>query len=446
MSSPRAPAAVAPPSASRRQLRRLVTLAVAAALAVGLWFAWQTWIAPKPPLPAVDLTNAHADLVTLIRDAEDRVRGNPRSPNAWGRLGMVLLANEYYPEASACLVEAAQRDPGTASWLYLDAQACFKIYPIRAITLLEQAVALDEDDPMFRMLLGELLLEQGRLDDAERHLLRAVESDSLRPWSQMRLAQIALRRGQAPQALQYARLAQPHIDDAKVLHVLLSEIHFRMGEATAAEREQQRSLNLPLRRWPDPHMEAVEQLKVTTLPMLARAGNDIDTLEAIVRAHPESAPARIQLALALMSQQQWPAAAAAAQEALKINPNDAVALNVHGAALRKQGLLDEAVAAYKKSIDVNPQNAVTHYELSNCYYQLQQKPAALDALKTAIRLRPNYANAWRELGQLHANDNDAEAVACLRRAVELAPDDALARKLLDEAQQRLEKARSPRDG
>ncbi len=432
-------AAVPPPSP--RRLVRTVAAFGAVALIVGGWFAWRAWFTERPPLPAVDLINAPPALATAITDAEAGVRSTPRSAKAWGKLGMVLMAHDYFPEACDCFSEAARYDQSAARWSYFAAQTCFKIYPLRAIALAEKAVAADSGDPVFRIFLGELLLEQGRLDDAEAHLVLAVRDETLRPWILIRLAQIEMRRGRIPDALEHAYRSLELMDDTKIVHMLLSEIHFRMGDGKAAEREYQQSISLPQRTWPDSHMNAVDRLKVTALPLLARAKQDADALEVIARDNPQSSPVRIQLAIALLAREEWPAAAAAAADALKLNPTDAVALNVLGIALRNQGRLADAVAAYKKSAAANPYNAVTHYELANCYHRLHQRPMAVDCLRTAVRLRPNYAIAWRELGQFLGQDGDADAEMCLRRAVELANDDESARKFLSEATMPLDKAR-----
>jgi len=417
----------------------VVVLSTCLAICAG-WFAWRIWLGESPRLPTVDLRNADDALVELIKKAEDGVRSDPRSPDTWGRLGMVLLAHDYYPEASACFIEAQKREQLSGRWLYLEAQARSKIDPLAAIRLLEEAINRDSEDATFRVALGELLLEQGRLDDAERHFKQALGHDLLRPWSQLRMAQAALRRGNFPVARNLAKIAASRLDDVKVVHAVLSEINFRLGDLDASEREYQRSLSLATRKWHDPYLESVDRLKTSALPQVEQASQDIAALLAIAEAHPKSVPARLSLAFALGNRQNWEGAAHAARKALQISPNDAVALNVLGFALRKQGRVDDALAVYMKSTEANPNNAATHYELANCYNVLRQKDKAVDALKTAVRLRPNYATAWRELGQFYARDNNAEAVTCFRLAVELAPNDAEARKLLDAALKRFEKA------
>lgn len=431
--------------------RRLWRMAFLLLVAMGLAFAvWFSFFREQPRLPKIDLSNASPQLAEAIAEASTDVRRHPRSADAWGRLGMVLLAHDYFPEADECFFQASRYDPRAAEWPYLSAQACSKIDPTRAITLLERAVALREEEPTFRLLLGELLLEQGRLDDAEKNLAEVLKSDQQRAWGHLRLAQVALCRNEPAQALKQAQLAEQAQPTVKAFHVLLAEIHFRLGDTKAAERERQESLALPAEKWHDPYMEQVERLKVEVVPRLAQAHQlsaqgqaqeEIMVLQEIADSNPSSAPARISLGQAYARFQQWGPAETAARQALSLKPGDAIALDLLGFCLRKQGQLQQAVECYRKSLELNPQNADAQYQLGYCYYRLGKKPAAVVALRTAVRLRPNYADAWRELGQFLAEANDAEAIACFRRAVELAPEDEAARRLLEDTVKRLGKAK-----
>jgi Flp pilus assembly protein TadD len=59
------------------------------------------------------------------------------------------------------------------------------------------------------------------------------------------------------------------------------------------------------------------------------------------------------------------------------------------------------------------------------------------ALETAVSLMPQSAEAHRELGELFAREGrTTEAAAHLRQALQLNPQDAQARRLLDEVSPR----------
>src|SRR5262249_60643318 len=76
----------------------------AAALLAGLGFTlgvvaylWHSGGAAEPP--AVRPDGLEPAVWTAIEKARAAVRGSPRSGAAWGKLGMVLLAHQFHPEA-----------------------------------------------------------------------------------------------------------------------------------------------------------------------------------------------------------------------------------------------------------------------------------------------------------------------------------------------------------
>src|SRR5437870_11151445 len=79
---------------------RLVALAGACAVmaaAASGWYVWRTASVSEPP--EVQLFTSDADLITAVGNARTAVRAAPRSANAWGHLGMLLLAHAFLPEA-----------------------------------------------------------------------------------------------------------------------------------------------------------------------------------------------------------------------------------------------------------------------------------------------------------------------------------------------------------
>ncbi len=63
-------------------------------------------------------------------------------------------------------------------------------------------------------------------------------------------------------------------------------------------------------------------------------------------------------------QSKFDAAIIEIREALRINPNDAVAHNSLGGVYEDQGKLDEAVREYREALRMNPNFAVAHYNLA----------------------------------------------------------------------------------
>ena len=76
---------------------------------------------------------------------------------------------------------------------------------------------------------------------------------------------------------------------------------------------------------------------------------------------------------------------------------------------------DEALALARAAAAAAPTDAALHFRLAEAQEDAGQLTAAIDSLRTAIRLRPEYAEAHAYLGLLLADAEDTEgAIASLR--------------------------------
>ena len=90
-----------------------------------------------------------------------------------------------------------------------------------------------------------------------------------------------------------------------------------------------------------------------------------------------------------------------------------------------QGKLEEAIAAYRTAIRLKPDYAEAHYNLGIALHDQGKLEEAIAEYRTAIRLKPDYANAHYNLGlALHDQGKLEEAIAEYRAAIRLKPDDA----------------------
>ena len=62
------------------------------------------------------------------------------------------------------------------------------------------------------------------------------------------------------------------------------------------------------------------------------------------------------------------------------------------------GLYDDAIEAYKQAIRINPNKAVAYYNLGSAYDNLCFYKEAIKAFKQAIRIDPDHVNAYYCLG------------------------------------------------
>ncbi len=93
----------------------------------------------------------------------------------------------------------------------------------------------------------------------------------------------------------------------------------------------------------------------------------------------------------------------------------------------EKGEYDQAIQAWREAIRLKPDDAEAWHNLGVTYRNLQQHDQALQAYREAIRLKPDLAEAWNNLGNTYGKlqQND-QAIRALREAIRLQPDYALA--------------------
>jgi protein O-GlcNAc transferase len=205
----------------------------------------------------------------------------------------------------------------------------------------------------------------------------------------------------------------------------------------------------------------------------------VTLLRDVVRTDPRNADARLLLGSLLMEDGDRSESIAQISEGVRLRPRSAEAHNALGEAYNAFGDAKAARPEFERATTLDPRYAQAHVNLAAIQLQEEKlKPAefhlgiairllgkkpdaayprylrakvfanardftkAVVDLEQAVALRPDFAEAWSDLGEARKNLFDDEgAVAAFRKAVELSPEDAVARtrlgsKLLDAGQTR----------
>jgi tetratricopeptide (TPR) repeat protein len=414
-------------------------------LAAGIGFGLRLWRRVQIPGPPIlNLTGAEPVVAEAIEAARKPVTAKPRSTPAWGRLGMVLHAHDYLAEADRCYAQAEKLDSRDPRWPYLRALTLLKnpSDPEAVVRSLERAVELGGDAVVPRLRLGEVLLERGRLDEAERCFRRVLERDSKNPRALLGLGQVAHFRSDLNASRDYLTRSALSAPGVKATHALLVEIYHRLGDAAAAEDERRRlSQSSDDPGWPDPYFREVQRCAVGVLPDIDRASGllqrgrgkeAVEMMQQTVARHPDSLLAS--LALGRFCNQLGDAAAAerVLREAIRRQPNAFEAHFELGTALLRQGRNDAAAGCYRQTLALKPDYAPAHYQLGRCLLRQGDRAGAKAAFRAAVRYRPNFAAGHRDLGFLLAEDRTlAEALVHLQQALRLNPGDVQAKRLVE---------------
>jgi tetratricopeptide (TPR) repeat protein len=167
-----------------------------------------------------------------------------------------------------------------------------------------------------------------------------------------------------------------------------------------------------------------------TLALQGVRGEAIEQLAEAVRLNPNSANAHNELGMVLSRFVEVKAARREFETALELDPCLAEAYLNLSLILAQAGELVAAGDNLDHAIELQgnrPKAAYAHYLRAKIWGAQDHIDKATVELQRAVRLRPDYAEAWSDLGgMLRLALDNARATEALQRAVALKPEDALA--------------------
>ena len=160
----------------------------------------------------------------------------------------------------------------------------------------------------------------------------------------------------------------------------------------------------------------------------------LEQLSAAVKLRPTSAEAQNALGEAYMAFGEPQPARGPFEAAVKLDPRFATARVNLGAVLLDAGEIDKAAAQLDRAIALmghTPDAAYPLYLRAKAYTSQNQIEQAAAALRQAINLQPDFAEAWSDLGSAQKSlGDDTGALDDFRRAADLKPDDSVAQTRL----------------
>lgn len=411
-------AAPAKPRLSLSPRARFILYGLALVVAVLL----RGWLL-GPDLPTRDLRDADPEVVQAIEQAEMNVRHAPRSGEAWGDLGLLLLAHSYAVEAEACFQTAAEFDRDNWRWLYFKAVAQ-RAHPEQAVQTLRDALARDSSAQPPRLLRAELLLSLGRSEEADREFRSLLKTTPNNARAQLGLARAQAANDEPSEALETLREARSHLSTRKAAHELLAQIELRLGNKVAAETALAATQQLPRDApWPNDPLSILEDRRVGKHTYLQRAAalqrsGDLRGAEAVAHQLERQYQDVYLLVEGRERLESGKAAAAEAvlRDALQLAPESIDIAHTLGQALAAQDKLDEAVRVYRGLLKREPGYGPAWLELGRCL-QRQKSKEALQALRSAVAYMPLDHEAHEALAdcllrhRLHAESSQHFALA-----------------------------------
>ena len=351
-----------------------------------------------PPLP--DLAKLAPSVQAQVRDQFARVTtlasaGAPdlEQSQAAGDVGLLLMAAQFPDAPAAFLARAEALAPTDYRWPYYLAQFHRQRgEPEPARTAFERALARNPSDVAALVWLGETLLQLGQPDAAKARFDAALALQPTSISARFGLGRVALAANDARAAVDHFEAVLARDSTAAAVHYPLSQAYAALGDTAKAELHLRQRANhqiLPA----DPLMVALDTLLDSPQSYETRG---IRALEA----------------------KEWVAAADWFRRGLALAPDNAALHHRLGAALNMTGDRGAARQAFVEAVRLSPEQFLALYSLGVLDQEDGRHADAVGRFTAALAIRPTYVEArLRRASSLRRTARAAEALAEYRRVL-----------------------------
>lgn len=442
----------------RAAKRRLLGLALAV-LAAGCGGDAGDVDPAELPRPSPDLSALEPTLRTAVEDsqarlarlAEDSEADPAEVGEAFGALGQLYHAYDLLDAARVAYRNAATLRPDDPRWPYLLGLAAQQAGDhALAEEHLRRALELDAGSVPAWLHLGDVQLEQNRVDEATASYRRGLELDPDAAAAVYRLGRAQAAAGDDEAALASFRRALELAPYANLVHYPIAQIYQRLGRPDEAARH----LELSGRRdiaIDDPVGDAIPELRILTsfrvvrdlaadpgettpedllaiaLTQLGRVEGTIEHLEQVLRARaadpgaPPAEVARLHYVLGglLVRHDRDREAAEHFARAVELAPELSDAALKLGDALARTGRLAQAVEVYSELLARQPDHDDAHLRRATALLNLGRVEEGRRELREMLAARPADPVLLARLAESHEMAGDlAAAEASFHRGLE----------------------------
>jgi tetratricopeptide (TPR) repeat protein len=343
--------------------------------------------APPPavvirPVALPDLATAAAPMQRLVRDryAAAQQAGTSPTPDAgraraYGELGMVLMASEYFTEADTALQDAEALAPAELRWPYYLGHLYRRLGDAgKATAAFERAVKADEGYVPALVWLGNSALDQGRPDAADPLFEKALARDPRMVAALLGRGRAALARNDYAGAIAFLERGLAIDPDAGPLHVPLALAYRSAGQADKA-RAHLRPQGTTQLRPSDPIYEEIELLLETPVAYELRGARE-------------------------MTAGKYDEAIATLRKGVALAPDEPALRHKLATAQALKGDLNGALATMRETVRRSPAFAKGHYSLALLYLQAGDYRQASASFEDALRIEPSYVEPRLQLAHL----------------------------------------------
>ena len=132
---------------------------------------------------------------------------------------------------------------------------------------------------------------------------------------------------------------------------------------------------------------------------------------------------QLQSIINLYTQGQLEQALSESSQMLERFPNSVILYNIAGASNAALMQFDAAIDSYKQALKIKPDYADAYYNMGNTLKDKGDLEEAIDSYKQALMIKPDYADAYYNMGSALTDKGDLEeAIDCYKQALKIKPD------------------------
>lgn len=358
------------------------------------------------------------------------------------------------PKENLALILAG-KDPGMGDLQQLLSLFNQKKYD-RVTTLAKTLIQRFPKSVSVWKMMAEAEKRAGNLENSLQAFQELAHLQPRDPNHQMDLVEAMLSLGHTEQALEKLNSVIIHHPDNSAAHGKLGQIYQKQGEISQALVSYARALKN------QPYNPIILEKFGAILRTQGNQDGALVCFKSAVEASPNSAELQHAYGITLLNQERLAAAENAFRSALKIHPGYTPALRslchlleLHGRfAEAEAGLLryaeidnespeslyeigrnlvqqkkeNEALEWLRRAIKAQPDYAAAHITLSAALNSTEDPLAAMEEIKASIKVLPNIPHLHTNLGIVNLSLSRADdAIACFRKALEIAPNFSHAR-------------------
>ena len=245
-----------------------------------------------------------------------------------------------------------------------------------------------------RMLPDIQGAEPGKREEIINMLQKAVKADSRFAESQLKLADLLLKEGRRDEAALHYKEVLKLRPNSLIAHMMLGNILSEEGKAQEAMEHFRLALKI------DPLNSAARLNLAVVLIQQKRIEEAIHHLREALRVDPKNAEIYNNLGAALLEKGQIEEAEVQFQEALKIQPNHWKAMANLANIFSQKGKIEEAIDLLYQVIRLNPEDIQSRYILVISILRKNRYQEAVQILQEGLKLSPENVALMNLLARL----------------------------------------------